>query len=103
MPGMSGGRDDRAVLLRPQVVRVSLWAVLGLWLARRLTRLLLLIVRSPAAMVIITLTVAFVAGWRLVHPALPLGVLGGLVVGLVVWRGSSARPRDGSCSVRGAA
>ena len=36
MPGMSGGRDDRAVLLRPQVVRVSLWAVFGLWLARRL-------------------------------------------------------------------
>ena len=38
------------LLLRPQVVRVSLWAVLGLWLARRLARLLLLIVRSPAAM-----------------------------------------------------
>ena len=50
MTGMSGGRDDRALLLRPQVIRVSLWAVLGLWLARRLTRLLLLIVRSPAAM-----------------------------------------------------
>src|ERR671912_2518389 len=95
MPGMSGGRDDRAVLLRPQVVRVSLWAVLGLWLARRLTRLLLLIVRSPAAMVIITLTVAFVAGWRLVHPALPLGVLGGLVVGLVVWRVRWAAPFAG--------
>lgn len=83
---MSGGRDDRAVVLRPQVVRVSLWAVLGLWLARRLGRLLLLVVRSPAAMAGIGLTVAFVAGWRLVHPALPLGVLGGLVAGLVVWR-----------------
>ena len=86
MPGLSGGRDDPALLLRPQVVRVSLWAVLGLWLARRLFRLLLLIVRSPAAMIAITLTAAFVAGWQLVHPALPLGVVGGLVVGLVVWR-----------------
>ena len=86
MPGMSGGRDDRALLLRPQAVRVSLWAVFGLWLARRLSRLFLLIVRSPAAMITIALTVAFMAGWRLVHPALPLGVVGGLVVGLVVWR-----------------
>lgn len=86
MPGMSGGRDDRALLLRPQVVRVSLWAVLGLWLARRLTRLFLLIVRSPAAMIAVTLTAAFVAGWQLVHPALPLGVVCGLVTGLVVWR-----------------
>ena len=29
MAGLSGGRDDPAVFLRPQVVRVSLWAVLG--------------------------------------------------------------------------
>jgi len=86
MPGMSGGRDDRALLLRPQVVRVSLWAVIGVWLVRRLSRLFLLIVRSPAAMIAIALTVAFVGGWRLVHPALPLGVIGGLVVGLVAWR-----------------
>jgi hypothetical protein len=40
----------------------------------------------PAAKTAITLTVAFVAGWQLVHPALPLGMLGGLLVGLVVWR-----------------
>ena len=86
MPGMSGGRDDRAVLLRPQVVRVSLWAVLGIWLARRLGRLLLLIVRSPAAMAGIGVMEAFVAGWHLVHHALLLSVLGGLVVGMGVWR-----------------
>jgi hypothetical protein len=86
MSGMSGGRDDRALLLRPQVVRVSLWAVFGLWLARRLTRLVLLIVRSPAAMIAIALTAAFMAGWQLVHPALPLGVVGGLISGLMLWR-----------------
>ena len=56
MAGLSTGRDDPAVFLRPQVVRVSLWAVLGLWLARRLFRLLLLIVRSPAALTAIGLT-----------------------------------------------
>jgi hypothetical protein len=49
MTAMSTGhRDDRAVLLRPQVVRLSLWAVFGVWLARRLGRLLLIVVRSPA-------------------------------------------------------
>jgi DNA segregation ATPase FtsK/SpoIIIE, S-DNA-T family len=34
----------------------------------------------------ILLTSAFVAGWQLVHPALPLSVVGGLLAGLVVWR-----------------
>src|SRR5918993_5492451 len=90
MAGLSAGRDDPAVFVRPQVVRVSLWAVFGLWLARRLVRLALLIVRSPAAMAGILLTSAFLAGWQLVHPALPLGVIGGLVVGLVLWRGGRA-------------
>lgn len=84
--GLSTGRDDAAVFLRPQTVRVSLWAVLGLWLARRLARLLLLIVRSPAAMIGLGLTAGIVAGWQLVHPALPLGVLGGLAAWLVGWR-----------------
>src|SRR5215207_7882995 len=86
MAGLSAGGDDPAVFVRPQMVRVSLWAVFGLWLARRLARLFMLIIRSPAAMAAIALTVAFVAGWQLVHPALPLGVLGGLAVGLVLWR-----------------
>src|SRR5215207_6157174 len=86
MPGLSTGRDDPAVFLRPQVVRVSLWAVLIMWLARRLFRLLLLIVRSPAALTAIGLTAGFVAGWQFVSPALPLGLLGGLVTWLVGWR-----------------
>ena len=49
-------------------------------------RLILLVVRSPAALGGILVVSAFGAGWQLVHPALPLGVLGGLVAGLVVWR-----------------
>lgn len=84
--GLSAGRDDPAVFLRPQVARVSLWAVLGLWLGRRLGRLLVVVVRSPSAMTGIGLAGAFVAGWHFIDPGLPLGLLGGLVLGLVVWR-----------------
>ena len=51
MPACRRAGTTRPCSLRPQVVRVSLWAVFGLWLARRLGRLLLLIVRSPAAMI----------------------------------------------------
>jgi DNA segregation ATPase FtsK/SpoIIIE, S-DNA-T family len=86
MTGLSGGRDDPAVFLRPQVVRVSLWAVLGLWLARRLFRLLVLIARSPAALTMIGLTAGVVTSWQLVSPALPLGILGGLAAWLIGWR-----------------
>ena len=39
MTGLSGGRDGpRASSSARRSVRVSLWAVLGLWLARRLFR-----------------------------------------------------------------
>lgn len=81
MTGLSGGRDDPAVFLRPQVFRVSLWAVLGMWLTRRLFRLLVLIARSPAALTTIGLTAGVVTSWQLVSPALPLGILGGLPPG----------------------
>lgn len=79
-------RTDPPARVVPEVVRVSLWAVFGLWLARRLGRLLLLILTSPSALATITVTVAWIVGWRLVSPALPLGITTVLVVGLVVWR-----------------
>lgn len=84
--GLSTLRDDPAVVIRPESVRISLWAVLGLWLARRLGRLLVLIVRSPSAVFGIVLGSAAVAGWHYVSPTLPLGVLSGLITALVVWR-----------------
>lgn len=74
------------MVIRPESVRISLWAVLGLWLARRLGRLLVLIVRSPSAVFGIVLGSAAVAGWHYVSPTLPLGVLSGLIAALVVWR-----------------
>ena len=38
--GLSMVRSDQPARLYAQTIRVSIWAVLGLWLARRLARLL---------------------------------------------------------------
>ena len=84
MMGLSIVRSDQPARLYAQTIRVSLWAVLGLWLARRLARLLLLIVRSPSAVIGITLVAAGVAGWQL-NPVIPPSVLAPLVAGLVAW------------------
>jgi hypothetical protein len=65
--GLSMVRSDQPARLYGETIRVSLWAVLGLWLARRVVRLFLLIVRSPSAVIGITLVAAAVAGWQLVH------------------------------------
>ena len=40
MMGLSTGRDEPAAFFRPEVIRVSLWLVLALWLARQLARLM---------------------------------------------------------------
>ena len=86
MMGLSTGRDEPPAFFRPEVIRVSVWLVLALWLARQLARLLVWIIRTPSAAATITVTTAVLLGWHYVHPALPLGVLGGLLAGLVVWR-----------------
>ena len=79
-------RSDRPARFYPEVVRVSLWLVVGLWLARRLARLIVLILRSPTAVTVIVLAASATTGWRLVTPALPLGIVAGLVTLLVAWR-----------------
>jgi DNA segregation ATPase FtsK/SpoIIIE, S-DNA-T family len=84
--GLSMVRSDRPARFYPEVVRVSLWLVVGIWLARRLARLIVLILRSPTVVTAIVLAAAATAGWQLVSPALPLGVVAGLVAVLVVWR-----------------
>jgi S-DNA-T family DNA segregation ATPase FtsK/SpoIIIE len=78
-------RSDQPAQLYAQTVRVSLWAVVGLWLARRLVRLVLLIVRSPSAVIGIALVTAAVAGWQLVHWVLPVSVVAVVATGLVGW------------------
>src|SRR5918992_3971511 len=83
--GLSMVRSDQPARLYAQTIRVSIWAVLGLWLARRLARLLVLIVRSPTAVIAITVTTAGVAGWQLVDPMLPISVVSVVVTGLVAW------------------
>jgi hypothetical protein len=101
--GLSMVRSDRPARFYPEVVRVSLWLVIGLWLARRLSRLVVLIVRSPTALTVIVVTAAGTAGWRLVSPALPLGVAAGLVAVLVVLRlrWPVFFERHGYCRARG--
>ena len=81
--GLSIVRSDQPARLYAQTIRVSLWAVLGLWLARRLVRLLLLIIRSPSAVIGITVATAGVAGWQLVDPMLPVSVVSVVATGLV--------------------
>ena len=83
--GLSMVRSDQPARLYGETIRVSLWAVVGLWLARRLVRLLLLIVRSPSAVIAITVTAAAVAGWQLVHWVLPVSVVAIVATGLVGW------------------
>jgi hypothetical protein len=71
--GLSMVRSDQPARLYAQTIRVSLWAVLGLWLARRLARLIVLIIRSPSAVIGITVTTAGVVGWQanpIILPAL---------------------------------
>ena len=84
--GLSTYRDEPPAFFRPEVIRVSLWLVLALWLARQVCRLVVWIIRNPSAVAVITVSTAVLLGWHFVHPALPLGVLGGLLAGLVGWR-----------------
>ena len=83
--GLSTYRDEPPAFFRPEVIRVSLWLVLALWLLRLIARLLVWIIRTPSAAVTITLGTAFALGWRLT-PELPLGTMAAFVAGLVVWQ-----------------
>jgi hypothetical protein len=47
--GLSSYRDEPLAFFRPEVIRISLWLVLAMWLARQFCRLLLWIIRAPAA------------------------------------------------------
>ena len=82
--GLSMVRSDQPARLYAQTIRVSIWAVFGLWLARRLVRLLVLIIRSPSAVIGIALVVLAVQGWQL-NRAIPPSVVAALVAGLLAW------------------
>jgi S-DNA-T family DNA segregation ATPase FtsK/SpoIIIE len=77
--------DRRPVQIVEESVRISVWAVLGAWLVRRLFRLLVWLFRTPAALIIMILVVAGVYGWRHVHPAVALAPAGLLMAGLGLW------------------
>lgn len=50
MPRLPRGRADERVRLIAQPVRISIWAIAGAWLGRRLIRLLILVATTPAAL-----------------------------------------------------
>ncbi len=78
--------DRQPVRVVEESVRISLWGVLAAWLARKLWRLLVAILRSPSALAILTvLTVAVVVG-RHFGPVPLLIAAGVVIVALVGWR-----------------
>ena len=83
--GLSAAHSNRPVRIIEAPVRISVWAVLGAWLVRRLFRLMVWLVRTPAALIIVVVVVAGVYGWRQVHPAVVLGPAGLVMAVLGLW------------------
>ena len=78
--------DRQPVRVVEESVRISLWGVLAAWLARKLWRLLLAILRSPSTLAILAvLTVAVVVGRR--YGPVPLLIAAGVVIVVLIgWR-----------------
>ena len=78
--------DRQPVRVVEESVRISLWGVLAAWLARKLRRLLVAILRSPSTLAILTtVIIAVVVGRR--FGSVPLLVAVGIaVVVLAGWR-----------------
>ena len=93
--------DRQPVRVVEESVRISLWGVLAAWLARKLWRLLVAILRSPSTLAILTVfTVAVLVGRR--FGPVPLLIAAGVViVGLVgLAAGGGRRGSCGGCGGR---
>ncbi|MDN5805131.1 MAG: hypothetical protein L0H26_11195, partial [Microlunatus sp.] len=87
MTGPSTGRvDEQPVQTITQPVRLSVWAVAGGWIARKLWRLLVLIVTTPAALAGIAVTAAVVGVWHRFGPWPIIATVLLVAGGLVMWR-----------------
>lgn len=84
--GLSPVRAAHPVRIVEASVRMTVWAVLATWLARRTARLLVALLRSPAALLALTVVVVGVVLWHAVSPALVLSLAACAVAGLVAWR-----------------
>ncbi len=87
MRGLSGSRVEREpVRLVNETVRISLGAVLAGWLARRLWRLLVLILRSPGLLAVLTLIAVVLIVWHRFGPVPLVAAAVLFIAGLVGWR-----------------
>lgn len=78
--------DDRPVRAIVQPVKLSVWAVAGAWAARKLWRLVIMTMTTPAALVTMTLFVGLGTVWHHFGPgpiALAAALLGAVLTG---WR-----------------
>lgn len=96
------GRDD-PVTLRPESVRVSVTLLLLGWLCRRVWRLLILILTSPAAIIAVLVLASAILVWRRHGPAPVAVALVLIVTVLTAWwlRWPAGFDRHVRCRVRG--
>ena len=78
--------DRQPVRVVEEAVRISLWGVLAAWLARKLWRLLVAILRSPSTQGILIVAIFAVVVGRRFGPVPLLIAAGIVVVVLVGWR-----------------
>jgi S-DNA-T family DNA segregation ATPase FtsK/SpoIIIE len=84
MRALSPSRVDREpVRIVKETVRISVAAVLFGWLARRLWRLLMLVLQSPSTLAILTVIAIGLGVWHTFGP-LPLLAAAGLIAGALV-------------------
>ncbi|MDN5761653.1 MAG: hypothetical protein L0H41_04985, partial [Microlunatus sp.] len=103
MPGTGGVRVDEPYRLRADTIRLSVWAVLAGWILRRLGRLLLALVRSPALLAAIGLTCSTVWVFHLLGPV-PVGAAGVVLILIGLgwrWRWPDGFDRHVRLRVRG--
>lgn len=82
---LSGVQADRPVRVVEGAVRVSVWAVLAGWMVRRLGRLLVGLLGSPAALLIVGHLVAVVLVWRRYGPVPMIVAVAAASLVLLVW------------------
>jgi S-DNA-T family DNA segregation ATPase FtsK/SpoIIIE len=83
MRALSSSRVDREpVRIVNETVRISVWAVLLGWLARRLWRLLVLVLQSPSTLAILTVITIGLGIWHTFGP-LPLVAAAGVLAGVL--------------------
>ncbi len=78
--------DDQPVRTIAPAVKLSVWAVAGGWIARKLCRLIVLIVTTPAALATFALAVGVAWIWHRFGPWPIIIALALTLAGLVVWR-----------------